>query len=123
MKGSCNMASVLCVDDEPAVLRTIQLVLQSAAHAVQVAANVADGIALLKNQQFDLVLLDCVNDCQQLVEEGRRVNPRMRILLCTGRDLECGDGLPKVDAMIQKPFAMPELLRTITDLLADSCAA
>ena len=47
------MASVLCVDDEPAVLRTIQLVLQSAAHIAQVEANAADAVALLKNQKFD----------------------------------------------------------------------
>jgi DNA-binding response OmpR family regulator len=123
MKGSWGMASVLCVDDEPAVLRTIQLVLQSADHTVQVATNVVDGIALLKNQQFDLMLLDCIINCKRLVEEARRVNPRMRIVLCTGRDLERENGLPWVDAIIPKPFPAPELLRKISDLLADSCAA
>jgi CheY-like chemotaxis protein len=117
------MASVLCVDDEPAVLRTMQLVLQSADHRVQVAANVADAMALLQKWQFDLMLLDWITNCQRLVEEARRANPKMRIMLCTGRDLQCNDDMPLVDAMVPKPFPAPELLRKIADLLDGSCAA
>ncbi len=113
------MASVLCVDDDPEVGRTMQLVLQHGGYVTHLALNATDGVALLQSQSFDLVLLDCVPDRGWLAEEARRLYPNIRIALCTGHT-EFESYLPGVDAVFHKPVPPLEFLRRIADLLANS---
>jgi len=120
LPGVTMLASVLCVDDDPVVLRTIELILQSAGYVVCVAANVADAFPLLKARHFDLLLLDCVPDRGWLVEEARRMNPGVRVALCTG---DVGPADLPVDAVFHKPIRPPLLLRKISELLNMPAAA
>ena len=115
------MASLLCVDDEPAVLRTTELILRSAAYTVSTAATAADAVRLLKSQHFDLLLLDCIPERGWVVQEAKRVNPDMRVAICTG-DTELVE-LPLVDIVFHKPISPPVLLRKIAELISLSKAA
>jgi hypothetical protein len=75
----------------------------------------------LKAHHFDLLLMDCVPDRGWLTAEAKRMNPSVRIAVCTG-DTECGE-LPLVDTVMHKPMSPPVLLRKISELLATVRAA
>ncbi len=116
------VASVLCVDDDPEVGRTMQLVLGHGGYAAQLASSAAEGLRLLMGQRFDLGLVDCVPDRERLVEEARRLYPDVRIALYTGH-AECESDLPGIDAVLHKPVPPLELLGRLADLLANSRVA
>ncbi len=53
-----GMARILCVDDEPAVLTSLQKVLEWAGHTVVAAPNAGAALHLLGQERFDLVMSD-----------------------------------------------------------------
>lgn len=52
------MSRILCVDDEPAILRLLTVVLAADGHAVETAANGAEALAIAASRPVDAVLLD-----------------------------------------------------------------
>ncbi len=52
------MATILIVDDDPAVLTAFATALHHASHEVDTAANAADALQVLERNPPDLVLLD-----------------------------------------------------------------
>jgi DNA-binding NtrC family response regulator len=54
------MASILCVDDEPAVLALLQDLLAPLGHDTIPAASVEEAIRVLGRHHVDLVLVDCI---------------------------------------------------------------
>jgi len=107
---------VLCVDDEPTVLRTTKLVLEREGYMVSAAASVADALRLLNHRQFNLLLLNCIPNWAWLIVEAKRINPLVRVAICTG-DLECQE-LPLADLILHKPVAPRLLLQSTAELLA-----
>ena len=116
-----SKASVLCVDDEPMVLRTTEMILRNVGYAVSTAANASDAFQLLKTEQFNLLLLDCIPDRGWVVQEAKRVNPNIRVVVFTG-DRELGE-LPLVDIVLHKPALPRDLIKKIAKLLATPAAA
>jgi CheY-like chemotaxis protein len=108
-------ATILCVDDDPQVLHTTEVILRRAGHIVAGAANAADAIQLLKACRFDLLLLDYVPAFARLTGEARRLHRDVRIIVCTG-DPSCSE-LPLVDAVLHKPLPPPVFLEKISELL------
>ena len=53
-----NMKSVLVIDDEPLVRKTIRLVLEQLGYEVQEAETGVEGIKLAGQRKFDLVITD-----------------------------------------------------------------
>lgn len=112
---------LLVVDDELAVLRTIELILQRAGYSVSTAATADDASRLLKSIHFGLVLLDCLPDYARLIEEAKGLNPNVRIVVCTGNPTV--SDLPLADIVLHKPIPPPVLLTEIANLLFVSKAA
>lgn len=52
------MSRILCIDDEPAILRLLSVVLAPDGHEVVTAASARDALAMLKAGGIDAVLLD-----------------------------------------------------------------
>lgn len=52
------MASILVIDDDRAVLGTIELLLERAAYAVEAVDNSQAGMQLLGSRDFDLLIVD-----------------------------------------------------------------
>lgn len=52
------MSRVLCIDDEPAILRLLEVVLHRGGHEVLCAGNAAAAVAVLAREPVDAVLLD-----------------------------------------------------------------
>ena len=113
-------AVVLCVDDDLAVLRTTELILQNAGYSVSTATTVGDACRFLKSQHFDLLLLDCMPGRGWVVQEAKRANPKMRVAICTG-DIAISD-FRLVDMVIHKPISPPLLLRNVAEMLSANAA-
>src|SRR5258707_13807943 len=83
--------SVLVVDDEPALRKTIRASLAASGYAVQEAGTGGEAVGAIQRQVFDLGLLDVnmpgmngLDACRQI----RAVAPRMGIIMVAVRDAE-----------------------------------
>jgi CheY-like chemotaxis protein len=122
------MVSILVVEDVPAVLMSLRIVLQGNGHRVTGATNGTEGLELLKGMRFDLAITDIWMPGLSgidLIEQGRRCSPSTRFLAITGGD-PSGRGSPQTphqknfgaDALLLKPFEKQELLHAVSALLA-----
>lgn len=119
-----KLGSVLCVDDEPGILRSLQWLLQKQ-FDVKVAASGHEALGLLKLHDFDVIISDQRMPGMmgsEFLREARRISPRaMRILLTGYSDLQAilrsvNDG--EVFRFVNKPWSIKELPRLIADAAA-----
>lgn len=113
---------ILIVEDEVQLARLMELELDHEGYAVKVSHNGREALELLKEEEFDLVLLDIM-----LPEmDGIEVCDRLRkfsdipVIMVTAKDAvpEKVEALDTgADDYITKPFAIEELLARIRALL------
>ena len=110
-------ATILVVDDEPAVLEYAAEVLEGCGYSVLKTPNGATALVLLRsNRQIDLLFTDLVMpeiDGIELVRRARAELPDLKVLFTTGYSAH---GLPK-DPMLPKPYGPRELAGAIAALL------
>jgi DNA-binding response OmpR family regulator len=117
--------SVLIVDDEPNIVRSLQFLMTQAGYQVRVARDGEQALAAIAAAEPDLVLLDVMipkrdgfDVCQTI-----RANPawaRTRILMLTakGRDIEREKGLAMgADDYITKPFSTKEVVARVERMI------
>src|SRR5947209_19996509 len=127
LKGKA-MASILVIDDDSAVLATIKMLLERAAHSIEAVDNSRAGLKLLEIQPFDLLIVDIFMpgmdgfETMRLVHQSR---PRMPIIVISGQQfrlaserqpdfLHMATRLGAVSSL-QKPFRPAELLAPVSD--------
>jgi two-component system KDP operon response regulator KdpE len=109
---------ILIVDDEPQIRRVLRATLVAEGYEVHDARTGEAALEAIREQRFDLVLLDMnmpgiggMQTCRE-IREGSEV----AIIMLTVRDAET-DKVAALDAgaddYITKPFGMPELLARI----------
>ncbi|MGB9116606.1 response regulator [Bradyrhizobium sp.] len=84
------MASILVIDDDRAVLGTIKVLLERAAHAVEAVDNSQAGLQLLGTRQFDLLIVDIFMpgiDGFETMRLVRRSRPEMPIVVISARQV------------------------------------
>lgn len=121
------MASVLVVDDEPAVRELLRLVLERDGHTVMEAGNGRKAMRALRDAQVDVVITDIImpeQEGMETISEIRRLRPEIKIIAMSGggRRLTM-DFLPMAtrlgaDMTFEKPFKPTELAAAVADLLA-----
>ena len=116
---------ILVVEDEPAIARGLRFNFEQEGYQVELAGDGHSALDLHRNATppFDLIVLDLMlpemsgyETCREL----RRVDTDVPVLALTARTLpedksqafDCG-----VDQYITKPFALPELLSRVRNLL------
>ena len=113
-----QQARVLLVDDEPAIQRSVGLLLRARGYDVQVAGTGADALAMLSAHPPDLVVLDLGLPDLEGTEVCRRIRTtsQVPILVLSARGAEAD----KVNALdlgaddyVTKPFGPDELLARI----------
>lgn len=122
-----GVATILLVDDEPAVLDVAGRILERAGFVVASATNGADALDLLrKSRRIDLVALDLVMPGTRIDETLRQVrahSPGLPILLLSGFDRDRAlEGLNPSPpfAFLAKPYRVDELIDSVRRLLAVS---
>ena len=85
--GVVGPSSVLLVDDDPSVLRSVGRLLRQRRYALTTASNGADAVKLVRERAFDVVLSDIAMpnmDGIQLLREIREHDLHIPVVLITG---------------------------------------
>jgi DNA-binding response OmpR family regulator len=119
MKETQMMAHILLVEDEVKLARFIELELGSEGYRVSVAHDGMSGLALVRESEPDLAILDWMLPGLTGVELCRRMRStgiKIPVILLTAKD-EVGDRVTGLDAgaddYLVKPFSIEELLARI----------
>ncbi|HYH09868.1 MAG TPA: response regulator transcription factor [Thermoanaerobaculia bacterium] len=110
--------SILVVEDELLMRRTLQELLQREGFAVTTAGTIAEAMGEVNRRPFDLILLDLVLPDGDGLHTCRRIRERHRtpiVILSTKRQLEDRvAGLETgADDYIVKPFEAPEMIARV----------
>jgi PAS domain S-box-containing protein len=112
--------AILLVEDEPAVAAVAEQMLSYMGHAVKVAENAADALALMERESVDLVFSDIMMpggmNGFELARTIRDRRPELPILLTTGySEAAAGEGAREFP-MVAKPYRPAEVARAIERL-------
>ena len=114
---------ILVIEDDPSILRGLQLNLSLEGYAVRSAADGETGLQLARAERFDLLLVDVMLPKLgglELIRELRRDDADLPVLILSAKGQEtdkvAGLQLGADDYMV-KPFSLKELLARIGALL------
>jgi len=111
------------VDDDPAVAKIAERLLQQAGYEVESAIGARDALSRFDTQHFDMVISDVVMPGMsgpELVRELTRRRPELRVLFVSGYaddDALVADIAARQVAFLPKPFSRASLLHKVRDVL------
>lgn len=117
--------SILIVDDEPNLRRSLGLILQRAGYSITTASNAAEAIQLLQVGAYDLTFLDIKLPDQngiQLLPQIRELYPEMPILILTAHaTLDTAIGAVRLGARdyLLKPIDPETILNRVESILKE----
>src|SRR4030042_6835030 len=117
--------SIVIIDDEPNLRRSLGLILQRAGYNITTAPNAAEAIHLLQAGAFDLTFLDIKLPDQngiQLLPKIRELYPEMPILILTAHaTLDTAIGAVRLGARdyLLKPIDPETILNRVHALLIE----
>ncbi len=110
---------ILVIEDEPAVVRTLERGLSAHGYTILSSDNGEDGVMLVASEPIDLVLLDIALpglDGHQTLLRLRSLRQDLPILMLTARD-DLGNKVSALetgaDDYLTKPFVLEELVARI----------
>ena len=114
---------VLIVDDEPAICKALSIGLARAGFYVKTALTGDEGVALLKKEPFDVLVLDLrVHDMRGdvIFELARAEQPNLArtTLFVTGDISERADRLIRATGcpLLRKPFELRDIVAAVTSM-------
>ncbi len=130
------MIKILLIDDEKDVRDSVAQVLSRAGYRVETTDNAEMGLAMLEENDFDLLISDIIMPCidgVQAIKAVREKNKKMKILAISGGgNFGLKDYKPKAittaaylqaaadagaDSILTKPFTRAELEELVSNLL------
>ncbi len=117
--GKALKARILVVEDDPSILRGLQLNLAMEGYAVRSAMDGESGLSLARTERPDLLLVDVMLprlDGLSLIRALRTTDPDVPILVLSAKGQEADKvaGLSLgADDYVVKPFSLRELLARI----------
>ena len=110
--------TVLCIDDDQAILRYEKMLLERSGYAVLAAASAQQGLRLVTMCKCDAVLLDYEMPGMKgdaIASEIKRIRPELTIIFLSASEVPTY-ALALVDAFVPKLEASRELLPMIAEL-------
>jgi len=121
------MPKIAIIDDDPDIVDSSSLVLQSKGYEVITAYNPTDGFKIVTEQNPDLIILDVMmiepDDGFFLAQKFRKMNIDTPIIMYTsvskalGMEFGPSDIVP-VDEFVEKPISPDTLVDKVEKLLA-----
>jgi CheY-like chemotaxis protein len=121
-----QMRQILVVDDEPAVSDAIKMMLKFDGHEVQTANGSKEGLSLLEQGKFDLIITDYSmpgmkgDELASVIKQRLPHQPIIMISAYAEMLKSSGDPLPGVDFIISKPFSLADLREAMAGVLPGS---
>ena len=118
-----SVANLLIVDDEDIALRNLQHVMAKEGYAVTAVSVGAKALALLGEQQFDVVLTDLRMeqvDGMDILRRCREINPLAEVILITGHaSTESAVAAMKQGAFyfLAKPYRFDEVRKVVAEAI------
>jgi CheY-like chemotaxis protein len=112
---------ILLIEDDDSARASTKLLLNIDRHSVTEARDGVEGLALVAQQPFDLVVLDFFMPGMDGSEVARRIKamaPSMPILMVTAYLEKLASFEKPVNAVLGKPFAVGELRGEVAKLLS-----
>jgi CheY-like chemotaxis protein len=116
---SCSTV-ILCVDDEPTILKLRQVLLSIAGYKVLTATCGESAMRLFTLNHVDLVITDQLlpgRSGTELTSEMKQLKPEVPIILYTGLE-ELPPSAAHADVILVKGITPPEFLAAIAKLVA-----
>jgi CheY-like chemotaxis protein len=113
---------LLIADDEPGIRELLSDILSAEGYSIETAASGDDAIARIREQRFDLALVDLLMPGSSGADVARVIaneSPQTIVVIVTGSDettVENMLGGTKVDQVVTKPFEMDEILQVVSAL-------
>ena len=122
-RSATAMSSVLVVDDEETIRLLFKETLGERGHSVIAAGTGLEGLALVKQQDFDLVFVDLKMpemDGAELFRQIKTIKPALPVVIITG--YPDGDIMARALAygpfrVMEKPFSESEIISAVNDFL------
>ena len=127
-KSGETQATVLVVEDDPSIVLGLQLNLKRAGYGVRIARDGPAGLAALRENRPDLLLLDLMlpgMDGLEILREVRAVDRRLPVVVLTalGSETDKVKGLDLgANDYVTKPFSVAELLARVRAALRTATA-
>jgi DNA-binding NtrC family response regulator len=126
-----TVATILVIDDDRAVLSTIDMILKRQGHKIVMAYEAASGLRLLQDNTFDVVIVDIFMpdmDGLETITEVRKLRPGLPVIVMSGYQFEASTA-PRPDFLhmatelgaygsLKKPFRPKELEYAVEGALA-----
>ena len=115
----CNMATVLCIDDEPSAIQTRRLLLESEGYQVIDASTGKEGIQLFQSNKIDVVIVDYWMSGMNglaVAQEIKQLNPAMPVIMLSGLPELPGEAVGIADRWILKGRPSQALLEALAEL-------
>ncbi len=122
-----NTKRVVCIEDEPAMIDLIRLILSRKGYSVQGATGGREGLELVQASQPDIVLLDLMMPDMDGWEVYQKLKAHestreIPVIVVTAKaqsiDKVLGLHIAKVDDYITKPFGPQDLIESIEKVLS-----
>ncbi len=116
-------ANILVVDDEEIVRSLFKSTLGESGHRVTTAEAAAEGLELVKQQDFDLVFLDLKMpgmDGAELFRQIKLVRPKLPVTIITGypdSDIMARALAQGPFGVMNKPFGESDIIAAVTNFL------
>lgn len=119
---------VLVLDDDDKILRLLKLFLRQLGYSVTTARNGREGIQMMLENSFDLIILDIqmpVVDGFEFAEEALRLWPWEKIIICTGNitsQVKRKAASLGITTILEKPLSFNTLETAIQEVCGTSDA-
>jgi DNA-binding response OmpR family regulator len=117
------MARILCIDDEPHVVKLKCAILQAAGHTVTAATSAHEAIEKLNANQYDAVVTDWrLGDANgRTVVQAAKSHSSVPVVVVSGYVAEAFQAAePLADLYLEKPVNPEELVTIVNELLKTS---
>ncbi|MCK4660238.1 MAG: response regulator [Phycisphaerae bacterium] len=120
-----HQPTVLCVDDEPYVLKALERELQRYGCRVLVADNGADALELLQEQRIEVLICDYAMPQMrgtEVLERAKTVSPETKRVLLSAHGCDPDVAIPAVNEgeiyrLLLKPWEEEEIRCVVADAL------
>lgn len=122
MSETCQDLTILCIDDDEAILRYEKALLERSGYAVLSASSGQQGLRLVSGCACNAVLLDYAMpgmSGHQVAVEIKRARPELTVIFVSNSDIPI-HSLALVDAFVPKLEASRQLLPTLARLCGQS---